>query len=393
MAHALSRRRCDAGDESDHGFFHIVLYPACAGFLVVAADFADHDHGVGFRVFIEHAHDINMLQAVDRIAADAHARRLSEAEFHQLADGLVGERTGARHHADAPLLVDVAGHDADLDLIRCDHSRTVRSDEQGLLAAHSIAGGDHVAHRHALGDADDQIEFGVDRLIDGGGGEGRRHIDHRYRRAGPFPGFFRVAVDGDPLETLSCLVRIHAGNEARLAVGVVAAQPRMESAGLSGDALRHHLGVPIDQYAHVNRLLTYFPATAATIFCAASAMLPAEMIGSPEASSICLPSSSFVPFMRTTNGTPSFTSLAAAITPSAMVSQRMMPPNIFTRTPLTAGFFSMSLNASVTFCAVAPPPTSRKFAGSAPNSLMVSIVAMASPAPLTRQPMLPLSEI
>ena len=49
----------------------------------------------------------------------------------------------------------------------------------------------------------------------------------------------------------------------------------------------------------------------------------------------------------------------------------------------------MILKASVTFSAVAPPPTSRKLAGSPPNSLMVSIVAMARPAPFTRQPMLP----
>ena len=39
--------------------------------------------------------------------------------------------------------------------------------------------------------------------------------------------------------------------------------------------------------------------------------------------------------------------------------------------------------------AVAPPPTSRKLAGSPPNSLIVSIVAIARPAPLTRPPMLP----
>ncbi len=38
-----------------------------------------------------------------------------------------------------------------------------------------------------------------------------------------------------------------------------------------------------------------------------------------------------------------------------------------------------------------PPPTSRKFAGSPPFSLMTSMVAMARPAPLTMQPMLPSS--
>src|SRR3546814_9099642 len=40
---------------------------------------------------------------------------------------------------------------------------------------------------------------------------------------------------------------------------------------------------------------------------------------------------------------------------------------------------------------LAPPPTSRKFAGKAPFSLMMSIVAIARPAPLTMQPMLPSS--
>ena len=39
--------------------------------------------------------------------------------------------------------------------------------------------------------------------------------------------------------------------------------------------------------------------------------------------------------------------------------------------------------------ALAPPPTSRKLAGSPPASLMMSIVAIARPAPLTMQPMLP----
>ena len=93
--------------------------------------------------------------------------------------------------------------------------------------------------------------------------------------------------------------------------------------------------------------------------------------------------------MRTTSGTFKPTALDAATTPSAMVSHFMMPPKILTRIALTFLFLSMILKASVTFSVVAPPPTSRKFAGSPPNSLMVSMVAMARPAPLTRQPMLP----
>ena len=41
--------------------------------------------------------------------------------------------------------------------------------------------------------------------------------------------------------------------------------------------------------------------------------------------------------------------------------------------------------------ALAPPPTSRKLAGSPPASLMMSMVAMARPAPFTMQPTLPSS--
>ena len=52
------------------------------------------------------------------------------------------------------------------------------------------------------------------------------------------------------------------------------------------------------------------------------------------------------------------------MTPSAMTSQRMMPPKMLTRMPFTCGSEVMILKASVTFSFVAPPPTSRKLAGS-----------------------------
>ena len=73
------------------------------------------------------------------------------------------------------------------------------------------------------------------------------------------------------------------------------------------------------------------------------------------------------------------------------MSHFMMPPKMLTKIPFTLGSAVMILNASVTFSAVAPPPTSRKFAGSPPKCLMMSIVAIARPAPLTMQPMLPSS--
>jgi hypothetical protein len=82
--------------------------------------------------------------------------------------------------------------------------------------------------------------------------------------------------------------------------------------------------------------------------------------------SIFLPSSTLVPSSRTTSGTLSPTSLTAVITPCAIVSHFMMPPKMLTKIAFTSGLVVMILNAAVTFSAVAPPPTSRKFAGAPP---------------------------
>src|SRR5438105_3275437 len=261
---------------------------------------ADHDHGVRVGIGVEELHHIDVLQPAHRIAADADARRLTEPALHQLTDRLVGERAGARDDADAALLVDVAGHDADLDLVRRDHARAIGTEEDRLAALHPAARAHHVHDWDAFGNADDEIEPRVDGFVDRGGGARRRHVDDRYRRAGPVLRFLHRAVDRYAFELLAGFFRIHAGDEALHAVRVLAAHARMELAGLAGDALRDDFRVLVDEDAHRDAL-RYLPATAATIFCAASAMLSAEMIGSPDSARIFFPMSSFVPFIRTTS--------------------------------------------------------------------------------------------
>src|SRR3954470_8788047 len=100
MAHALARRRGDAGDEADDGLLHVRFYPARGVFLIGPADFAHHDYRFGLRIVVEHLENIDVLDAVDRIAADADAGRLAEAELGELADGFIGERAGARDDTD-----------------------------------------------------------------------------------------------------------------------------------------------------------------------------------------------------------------------------------------------------------------------------------------------------
>ena len=91
----------------------------------------------------------------------------------------------------------------------------------------------------------------------------------------------------------------------------------------------------------------------------------------------------------TTTGTLTPTSLTAPITPSAIMSQRTIPPKILMKTALTAVSDRIILNASTTRSLVAPPPTSKKLAGWPPCSLTMSMVPIARPAPLTIQPMSP----
>src|SRR5215469_16354544 len=136
---------------------------------------------------------------------------------------------------------------------------------------------------------------------------------------------------------------------------------RVEGALVAGEALADDARVLVDEDGH------YFePFTALTTFSAASARLSAEVMARPDSARIFLPNSTFVPSRRTTSGTESEISRAAATMPSAMMSHFMMPPKMLTRMPFTWGSRTMILKAAVTFSFEAPPPTSRKLAGSLP---------------------------
>ncbi len=66
-----------------------------------------------------------------------------------------------------------------------------------------------------------------------------------------------------------------------------------------------------------------------------------------------------------------------------------MPAKMLTRIARRSGRTGRGGRRSATRWGEAPPPTSRKFAGSPPACLIMSMVAMARPAPLTMQPISP----
>src|SRR5437773_10777894 len=206
--------------------------------------------------------------------------------------------------------MDMPGHNADLDFVGGDNAWAIRAHEPGPLALHLGLGADHVAHREALGDANHQVEVRFHRLADRLSGERRRNVDDRHRRPGLLLRLLHRGEDRNALEGLAGLFRIDARDVAVSAVGVFLPHPGVELAGLSGDALSHHPGVPVDEDGHQR-----FPRDAATTFWPASAMLLPEMIGSPDSARIFLPRSTLVPSRRTTSGTRRLTCFAAATTP------------------------------------------------------------------------------
>src|SRR6266849_2429787 len=182
------------------------------------------------------------------------------------------------------------------------------------------------------------------------------------------------------LEKPSALPRHDAGHHLR---AVLHHLPGMEGSSRAGNALHEHAGVAVHEDAHAA------PRAAATAFSAASRRFSAGMIFRPDLRRISFPCSTLVPSSRTTSGTRKSSSFAAATTSSAITSLRMIPPKMLTRIAFTLGSARINLKATATFSFEAPPPTSRKLAGLPPTSLIVSIVAIASPAPFTRHPMFP----
>ena len=58
-------------------------------------DFADHDDATRVRIVIEHLDHIEVRRAVDGVAADAHARGLSDVFRCELEHRFVGQGSGA----------------------------------------------------------------------------------------------------------------------------------------------------------------------------------------------------------------------------------------------------------------------------------------------------------
>src|SRR6185295_9854054 len=218
--------------------------------FVAASNLTNHDYRFGLRIVIEQPHHIEVLETVHWVSPNPHAAGLPQALLHQLPDCLVGEGAGARHHTHRPPFVDMARHDANLDLVGCDHAGAVGADQLGASGLHLVAGANHVADGNAFRNADHQIEPGLYSLVDRGRRIGRGHIDHRGRGPGCRLGLRNGIEDRYRFEVLSAFPRRNAGYEATPSVGVDSASASMELSGFASNTLRDDPGALVDEDRH-----------------------------------------------------------------------------------------------------------------------------------------------
>src|SRR5579862_5105287 len=84
----------------EFGLLHVRFHKLGGGFFGVAANLANHDHGLGLRIAIEQVERVDEIRADNRIPADADGGRLSNAALGELMHRFVGQRAGARDDAD-----------------------------------------------------------------------------------------------------------------------------------------------------------------------------------------------------------------------------------------------------------------------------------------------------
>lgn len=140
VAHATAGGCGLSGDKADDGEFAVVMIsePFSCAFLVLTANFTDHDDTFGLWVVNKALEDIDEVSSLEWISANSNNSGLSEAMGGSLVDRLVSQGAGPGHNTDGSLLVDETGHNSNTALLGLDDTGAVGSNEtRSTLRGHS----------------------------------------------------------------------------------------------------------------------------------------------------------------------------------------------------------------------------------------------------------------
>ena len=248
VTHAAAGRRGLAGDEPDDGFLDVLLDEFGCGFFCRAADFADHDDGVGFRIVVEQAEGVDVGGADDGVAAYADRGRLADAALGELVDSFVGEGSGAGDDADGAFHMDAAGHDADFGFAGGDDPGAVGADEARGRVLELGPDFDHVESGDAFSNADDEGDTRVFSFEDGVGGKRRRNEDHGGVGAGCRDGVGNGVEDGPAFVGCAAFAGSHASDDVGTVFGAAFG---VEGAFFARKTLNNQSSILINQNRHL----------------------------------------------------------------------------------------------------------------------------------------------
>ena len=184
MAHALSRRGGEPGDEPRHRLGHLRANKIGGLLFGRSPDLTDNQHPLGGRIGLKHPQSVHETGAIHRISPDAQRGGLPQSQVGQLVHRFVGERPRPADHSHFSLSVNVSGHDPQLALTGSDHPRAVRAQQTGGARLQIALHGHHVVDRHPFGDTHNQFHSRLRRLHDGIRGKRGRDEDQGGMGAG-----------------------------------------------------------------------------------------------------------------------------------------------------------------------------------------------------------------
>src|SRR5881397_3716226 len=144
VTHPATARGGHPRDQAHERLRHVLRRPRRRLDLLPAADLADHHDHVSVVVVLEGLEHDPEVRPVDRVAADADARRLPEPQLRHLRHGLVVERAAPRDDPHATLRIDMRWHDPDLAFARRDDPGRVRPYDPGRPPGQVALRPDHV---------------------------------------------------------------------------------------------------------------------------------------------------------------------------------------------------------------------------------------------------------
>jgi len=251
VAHSLSWRRCETGDEADYRLCHR-LDVLGSDLFVGAADLAAHHDSFRIGIRLEQRENVDEASSRHGVATDSHASGLAKAGSGQRVNSFVCQGAGSRNDPDRSRREDAGGRDTDLALADRKDSRAVWTEKTRLRRLYDIDSADLVLDRNAFRNADDEVDACIDRFEDTvgcepGGNEYTRRVCARF-----VAGFANRVKDGNALDGLAAL----AGGDAAYHLSAVGEHLRgVKLAFPAGDPLDYDFSVFIYEDTH-RRILT-----------------------------------------------------------------------------------------------------------------------------------------